>query len=435
MHIAVIGLSHRTAPVEVRERLSITDETLPDSLRSLMAVQEVQEASILSTCNRLEIYTLLRQADAGIAGMVSFLSDHSGLPVTELKPHLFDLHHAEAIDHLLRVAAGLDSLVLGEGQILAQVKKMARLGQEHKSTGPILGRLLNQAVSTGKRVRSETKLGTGAVSISSAAVELAQLKCAQERGTRHPVGLGEEAVAVVGCGRMGRLLVQHLVAKGCTALTLVNRTTARAEALARDFPQLAIRCIGLEKLDEELQRASMVFTSTAADRPMLTRARLERLAPIRRLKLFDIGVPRNITADVAAVDGVAAYDVDDLEEVVARNREARQATARVAEALLRQDAEDFLVWWDGLEAVPVLNRLRRTMDELREQELLKALSRMGPDLSAREKNVVEALSKGIINKVLHGPVTRLRGPMERQKRLEQLQVVCELFDLDQSETS
>ncbi|MCY4054676.1 MAG: glutamyl-tRNA reductase [Cyanobacteria bacterium MAG CAR4_bin_6] len=435
MHIAVIGLSHRTAPVEVRERLSITDETLPDSLRSLMAVQEVQEASILSTCNRLEIYTLLRQADAGIAGMVRFLSDHSGLPVTELKPHLFDLHHAEAIDHLLRVAAGLDSLVLGEGQILAQVKKMARLGQEHKSTGPILGRLLNQAVSTGKRVRSETKLGTGAVSISSAAVELAQLKCAQERGTRHPVGLGEEAVAVVGCGRMGRLLVQHLVAKGCTALTLVNRTTARAEALARDFPQLAIRCIGLEKLDEELQRASMVFTSTAADRPMLTRARLERLAPIRRLKLFDIGVPRNITADVAAVDGVAAYDVDDLEEVVARNREARQATARVAEALLRQDAEDFLVWWDGLEAVPVLNRLRRTMDELREQELLKALSRMGPDLSAREKNVVEALSKGIINKVLHGPVTRLRGPMERQKRLEQLQVVCELFDLDQSETS
>ncbi|MCY4173239.1 MAG: glutamyl-tRNA reductase [Cyanobacteria bacterium MAG CAR3_bin_5] len=435
MHIAVIGLSHRTAPVEVRERLSITDETLPDSLRSLMAVQEVQEASILSTCNRLEIYTLLRQADAGIAGMVRFLSDHSGLPATELKPHLFDLHHAEAIDHLLRVAAGLDSLVLGEGQILAQVKKMARLGQEHKSTGPILGRLLNQAVSTGKRVRSETKLGTGAVSISSAAVELAQLKCAQERGTRHPVGLGEEAVAVVGCGRMGRLLVQHLVAKGCTALTLVNRTTARAEALARDFPQLAIRCIGLQKLDEELQRASMVFTSTAADRPMLTRARLERLAPIRRLKLFDIGVPRNITADVAAVDGVAAYDVDDLEEVVARNREARQATARVAEALLRQDAEDFLVWWDGLEAVPVLNRLRRTMDELREQELLKALSRMGPDLSAREKNVVEALSKGIINKVLHGPVTRLRGPMERQKRLEQLQVVCELFDLDQSETS
>ncbi|MYE22298.1 MAG: hypothetical protein F4X84_08190, partial [Synechococcus sp. SB0662_bin_45] len=278
MHIAVIGLSHHTAPVEVRERLSITDETLPSSLRSLMAVQEVQEASILSTCNRLEIYTLLRQADAGIAAMVRFLSDRSGLPATELKPHLFDLHHAEAIDHLLRVAAGLDSLVLGEGQILAQVKKMARLGQEHKSTGPILGRLLNQAVSTGKRVRSETRLGTGAVSISSAAVELAQLKClvlgegqilaqvkkmarlgqehkstgpilgrllnqavstgkrvrsetrlgtgavsissaavelaqlkcAQERGTQHPVGLGEEAVAVVGCGRMGRLLVQHL---------------------------------------------------------------------------------------------------------------------------------------------------------------------------------------------------------------------------------
>ena len=435
MHIAVIGLSHRTAPVEVRERLSITDETLPGSLKSLMAVQEVQEASILSTCNRLEIYILLRQADAGIAAMARFLSDHSGLPATELKPHLFVLHHGEAIDHLLRVAAGLDSLVLGEGQILAQVKKMARLGQEHKSTGPVLGRLLNQAVSTGKRVRSETKLGTGAVSISSAAVELAQLKCAQERGEENPVGLGEESVAVVGCGRMGRLLVQHLAAKGCTALTLVNRTTARAEALAEDFPQLTIRCVGLEQLDEELQRASMVFTSTAATTPMLTRERLEQLAPIHRLKLFDIGVPRNIAADVVAVDGVAAYDVDDLEEVVARNREARQATAKVAEVLLRRDAEDFLTWWDGLEAVPVLNRLRRAMDEMREQELIKALSRMGPDLSAREKNVVEALSKGIINKVLHGPVTRLRGPMARQKRLQQLQVVSELFDLDQVETS
>ncbi|KKZ10331.1 MAG: glutamyl-tRNA reductase [Candidatus Synechococcus spongiarum 15L] len=435
MHIAVIGLSHHTAPVEVRERLSITDETLPNSLRSLMAVQEVQEASILSTCNRLEIYTLLRQPDAGIAAMARFLSDRSGLPATALKPHLFVLHHAEAIDHLLRVAAGLDSLVLGEGQILAQVKKMARLGQEHKSTGPILGRLLNQAVSTGKRVRSETRLGKGAVSISSAAVELAQLKCAQEQGKQHPVNLGEETVAVVGCGRMGRLLVQHLAAKGCTALTLVNRTTTRAEALAKDFPQLTIRCVGLEQLAEELARSSMVFTSTAAKTPMLTRALLEQLTPIRRLKLFDIGVPRNVTADVAAVDGVEAYDVDDLEEVVARNREARQATAKVAEALLRQDAEDFLAWWDGLEAVPVLNRLRRTLDEVREQELLKALSRMGPDLSAREKNVVEALSKGIVNKVLHGPVTRLRGPMERQKRLQQLQVLCELFDLNQVETS
>ncbi|SAY38674.1 glutamyl-tRNA reductase [Candidatus Synechococcus spongiarum] len=434
MHIAVIGLSHRTAPVEVRERLSITDETLPSSLRSLLAVQEVQEASILSTCNRLEIYALLRHADA-VATIAHFLSEHSGLPAAELRPHLFVLRHEEAIDHLLRVAAGLDSLVQGEGQILAQVKKMARLGQEHKSTGPILGRLLNQAVSTGKRVRSETRLGTGAVSISSAAVELAQLKCAQERGEQQPVGLAEEQVAVVGCGRMGRLLVQHLAAKGCTALTLVNRTTARAEALARDFPQLAIRCVGLEKLDEELRRASMVFTSTAAAIPMLTRSRLERLAPIHRLKLFDIGVPRNITADVAAVDGVAAYDVDDLKEVVARNQEARQAEAKVAEGLVHQDAEDFLTWWDGLEAVPVLNRLRRNLDQVREQELLKALSRMGPDLSAREKNVVEALSKGIINKVLHGPVTRLRGPMERQKRLEQLQVVCELFDLDQVETS
>jgi glutamyl-tRNA reductase len=169
MHIAVIGLSHRTAPVEIRERLSIPEQTMEDSLQLLRNDDQVLEASILSTCNRLEIYTLLRNPEQGIHAVGSFLSQHSGLALDELSPHLFTYHHEEAIAHLLRVAAGLDSLVLGEGQILSQVKRMVRLGQEHQSVGPILNRLLNQAVSTGKRVRTETNLGTGAVAISSAA--------------------------------------------------------------------------------------------------------------------------------------------------------------------------------------------------------------------------------------------------------------------------
>ena len=181
MHIAVVGLSHRTAPVEIRERLSIPEQSMEMSLQTLRGNDQVLEASILSTCNRLEIYTLVRHPELGVSAVNQFLSNHSGLQTGELSPHLFNFHHQDAVDHLLRVAAGLDSLVLGEGQILSQVKKMMRLGQEHKSLGPILNRLLTQAVTTGKKVRSETKLGTGAVSISSAAVELAQLKLGQSR--------------------------------------------------------------------------------------------------------------------------------------------------------------------------------------------------------------------------------------------------------------
>jgi glutamyl-tRNA reductase len=219
MHIAVIGLSHRTAPVEIRERLSIPEHNMEASLHQLREAEQVLEASILSTCNRLEIYALLRHPDQGIEAVGAFLSSISGLRVEELTPHLFTYHHADAVAHLLRVAAGLDSLVLGEGQILSQVKKMVRLGQEYRSIGPILNRLLNQAVSTGKRVRSETNLGTGAVSISSAAVELAQLKIGQARGLEDLVPLDQEQVAVIGAGRMARLLLQHLRSKGVQVLS------------------------------------------------------------------------------------------------------------------------------------------------------------------------------------------------------------------------
>ncbi|MFO7630307.1 MAG: glutamyl-tRNA reductase, partial [Prochlorococcaceae cyanobacterium] len=270
MHIAVVGLSHRTAPVEIRERLSIPEQTMEESLQRLRADEQVLEASILSTCNRLEIYTLLRHPEQGISAVGAFLSTYSGLGLEELSPHLFTYHHIDAVEHLLRVAAGLDSLVLGEGQILSQVKKMVRLGQEHHSVGPILNRLLNQAVSTGKRVRSETNLGTGAVSISSAAVELAQLKLGQASGLDELVPLEREQVAVVGAGRMARLLLQHLGAKGCRGVVLLNRTVARAELLAADFPDLPVQCRPLSELDHCLSTCSLVFTSTGAEEPIIT---------------------------------------------------------------------------------------------------------------------------------------------------------------------
>jgi glutamyl-tRNA reductase len=432
MHIAVVGLSHRTAPVEIRERLSIPEQSMEMSLQTLRGNDQVLEASILSTCNRLEIYTLVRHPELGVGAVNEFLSNHSGLGTGELSPHLFNFHHQDAVDHLLRVAAGLDSLVLGEGQILSQVKKMMRLGQEHKSLGPILNRLLTQAVTTGKKVRSETNLGTGAVSISSAAVELAQLKLGQVRGVDDLVTLESEQIAVVGAGRMSRLLLQHLQSKGASDVVLVNRTIETAERLAKDFPDLSVQCRPLTDLDMSLSTCSLVFTSTAADDPIIDASRLKPLNRRSQLRLIDIGVPRNVAADAATVDGVESHDVDDLEEVVARNQEARQAIAREAEHLLHDEAQQFLDWWDSLEAVPTINQLRSSMETIRTEELQKALSRMGPDFSARERKVVEALSKGIINKILHTPVTKLRASQDRSERQQALRTVERLFDLDPS---
>ena len=433
MHIAVVGLSHRTAPVEIRERLSIPEQTMETSLQSLKGNEQVLEASILSTCNRLEIYTLVRNPELGISAVREFLSGHSGLDTGDLKPHLFTFHHEDAVAHLMRVAAGLDSLVLGEGQILSQVKKMMRLGQEHKSLGPILNRLLTQAVSTGKRVRSETNLGTGAVSISSAAVELAQLKLGQSRGLDDLVTLEDEQVAVVGAGRMSRLLLQHLKAKGASGVVVLNRTVSRAQALAADFPDLPVQCRPLEDLDHCLSTCSLVFTSTASDDPIIDASRLQQLNRRSSLRLVDIGVPRNIAADVEGISGVEAFDVDDLKEVVERNQEARQQVAREAQGLLDDEARLFLEWWDSLEAVPTINKLRSSLESIRSEELQKALSRMGPDFSARERKVVEALSKGIINKILHTPVTSLRAPQQRSERQNALNVVERLFDLVQDD--
>ncbi len=435
MYIAVVGLSHRTAPVEVREKLSIADKNIENSLQTLKDNELILEVAILSTCNRLEIYSLVKHAEQGITAIQEFLKDYSDLSEKELFPHLFSFNQKEAVSHLMKVSAGLDSLVLGEGQILSQVKKMLRLGQEHQSIGPILNRLLSQSVSTGKRVRSETNLGTGAVSISSAAVELAQLKLGQLKGKDTLVTLESEKVGVVGAGRMSRLLIQHLHSKGCSEIILINRTVEKAKALASDFPEVKINCHQLEELDTCLKTCSLVFTSTASETPIINSSRLLNLKLTSRLRLIDIGVPRNISADVQSVEGVESHDVDDLQEVVSRNQEARQKVASEAENLLKEEGRLFLEWWDSLEAVPVINQLRASLEGIRSEELQKALSRMGPDFSARERKVVEALSKGIINKILHTPVTRLRAPQSRIDRQEALKIVESLFDLEPPQQS
>tara|TARA_Y100000766_G_scaffold226220_1_gene199084 strand:- start:147 stop:1457 length:1311 start_codon:yes stop_codon:yes gene_type:complete len=429
MHIVVVGLSHRTAPVEVREKLSIPDQSISESLKVLKTFSDILEVSILSTCNRLEIYALVKDKNIGISSIKEFISNYSGLNSEDLNPHLFNFKQEDAVLHLMKVSAGLESLVLGEGQILSQVKKMMRLGQENQSTGPILNRLLSQSVSTGKKVRSETNLGTGAVSISSAAVELAQLKIGQDRGVDGLVTLESEKVLIVGAGRMSRLLITHLKSKGCNQLILLNRNIDRALNLANDFSDLKISCKGLDELDDNLSKSSLVFTSTASEQPFINLARVENIVLNRKLKFIDIGVPRNISSDVKKHQFVKSYDVDDLQEVVSRNQEFRQKIAKEAESLVKEERIIFLEWWASLEAVPVINKLRSDLELIRKEELQKALSRMGPDFSARERKVVEALTKGIVNKILHTPVTKLRSPQSREERQASLIIVEKLFSL------
>ncbi len=429
MHIVVVGLSHRTAPVEVREKLSIPDQSVTESLKALKAFSDLLEVSILSTCNRLEIYALVRDQNIGISSIKEFISDYSGVHFEDLDPHLFDFRQEEAVLHLMKVSAGLDSLVLGEGQILSQVKKMMRIGQENQSTGPILNRLLSQSVSTGKKVRSETSLGTGAVSISSAAVELAQLKIGQECGFDRLVTLESEKVLIVGAGRMSRLLITHLKSKGCQNLILINRNIDRATNLAGDFSDMKIICKGFDELDNHISASSLVFTSTATEEPIIDLCRIKKLNLNNKLKFIDIGVPRNISSDVKKHQFVKSFDVDDLQEVVSRNQEFRQKIAKEAESLVEEERMIFLEWWASLEAVPVINKLRSDLELIRKEELQKALSRMGPDFSARERKVVEALTKGIINKILHTPVTKLRSPQSREERQASLKIVEKLFSL------
>ncbi len=327
--------------------------------------------------------------------------------------------------HLMRVAAGLDSLVLGEGQILAQVKHTHKLGQQYNGIGRLLNRLFKQAITAGKRVRTETSIGTGAVSISSAAVELAQLKVQN---------LAAYRVAILGAGKMSRLLVQHLLAKGAVNISILNRSQARSEELARQFADANLELHPLSDMMRVIAESDLVFTSTAATEPLLDRAKLEAvLEPNRPLMLFDISVPRNVAADVNELDNVQAFNVDDLKAVVAQNQESRRQMAMEAEVLLDEEVEAFEVWWRSLETVTTISCLRDKIETIREQELEKALSRLGTEFAEKHQEVIEALTRGIVNKILHDPMVQLRAQQDIEARRLAMQSLQMLFNLDTGE--
>ncbi|GAB4211132.1 MAG: glutamyl-tRNA reductase [Synechococcales cyanobacterium] len=421
MFVAVVGLSHRTAPVEIREQLSIPEPQVTEAVNYLCRYPHIQEAAILSTCNRLEVYIVAADAEHGVRETMQFLADYKHIDLNLVRPHLFTLLYRDAVMHLMRVSAGLDSLVLGEGQILAQVKKAQELGQKSKGMGRILNKLFNAAITTGKKVRTDVKITTGAVSISSAAVELAM---------RKGVALAEAQVTILGAGKMSRLLVQHLIAKGCKTMTLVNRSQERAEELASQFCDAAITIAPWESLLPAVAESDLVFASTGATTPVLEKGNLYG-SLLRPVMLIDIAVPRNIAADVEDLPGVTLFNVDDLAGVVEENKAQRQKLVRVAEEILEQETEAFWDWWRSLETVETISSLRLKAETIREQELEKALSRLGKDFADKHLDVIEALTRGIVNKILHDPVVQLRAQRDIEARRAAMRTLKELFNLEE----
>jgi len=423
MNVAVVGLSHKTAPVEIREKLSIPSPQMEAAIAKLLSFSHIEEAAIVSTCNRLEVYLTTPETEQGVQQVTRFLSDHSHLAPRQLRPHLFTLLREDAVMHLMRVAAGLDSLVLGEGQILAQIKHTHKLGQQYGGVNRILNRLFKQAITAGKRVRAETSIGTGAVSISSAAVELAQVKVTTDLATSR--------IVIVGAGKMSRLLVQHLIAKGASQITIVNRSRQRAEALAASFPEVKLVFQPLSDLLAVVAQGDIVFTSTAATEPLLNQAKLAPvLIPDQPLMLVDIAVPRNVDADVKDLAQVQVFNVDDLKAVVAQNQEARRQMALEAQELLEEEASNFDVWWRSLETVPTISSLREKVEMIREQELEKALSRLGSEFAEKHQEVIEALTRGIVNKILHDPMVQLRAQQDIEARRHAMETLRLLFNLE-----
>jgi glutamyl-tRNA reductase len=424
MNIVVVGLSHKTAPVEVREKLSIPEPQVESAIAQLCGYPHIEEVAILSTCNRLELYFVTSDTEQGVREVIQFLADHSKLPMHQLRPHLFILLHQDAVMHLMRVSAGLDSLVLGEGQILAQVKQAHKLGQQFNGVGRLLNRLFKQAITAGKRVRTETSIGTGAVSISSAAVELAQMKLEMLDACR---------VTIVGAGKMSRLLVQHLISKGACKICVLNRSLGRAEELARQFQEINIEVRPLDEMMAAVGESDLVFTSTSATEPILHRENLEPVLTGRTITLIDISVPRNVHANVNDLALIHAYNVDDLKAVVAQNQESRRQMAMEAELLLDEEVDAFDVWWRSLDTVPVISSLRDKIETIRAQELEKALSRLGSEFADKHQEVIEALTRGIVNKILHDPMVQLRAQQDIEARRKAMQSLQLLFNLDSSE--
>ena len=419
MTLFVAGLNHKTASVDVRESLAVEEDKLRDVLRDVQLLGVATELVILSTCNRVEVYGV---ADApGVARAAAFreLARFRGVDATAVEPVLYTHVDGDAVRHAFRVAASLDSMMLGEPQILGQVKDAFALAQTAQTVGPALHGLFSQTFAVAKRVRTETEIGRHAVSVSFAAVELAR---------KIFTALAGRAVLLVGAGKMSELAARHLVEQGAFPIYVTNRTWARAQELARALSGTAVP---FDDMLGAVGDVDIVITSATAPQPLLTRAGVAGLMARRRgrpLFFIDIAVPRNVESTVNMLEDVYCYDIDDLRSVVDANLRERLREAQRAESMVEREVAKFLARLPDLEVVPTIVSLRERAEAIRVTELRRALARL-PAASEETREAMEALSTAIVNKILHTPITKLRESRRAGTSRSSMDLVQELFGL------
>ena len=402
--LVLLGVNHNTAPIEVRERLAIPAGRLAEATRSLAGVDGISEGLILSTCNRVELLTVQEQATPDL---IRFLHEYFAVPAATIRPHIYEFREREAIRHLFRVASSLDSMVVGEPQILGQVKESYTVARDVGAASTSLDRLLQSAFSVAKKIRSETQIGSSSVSIASVAVDLARKIFGS---------LQAKTVLLVGAGKMSELAVRHLVRHGANNLILCNRTHARSEAMAERFrsPAVSVEVIPFEALHAEVPRADIVITSTGAAEQIFARANGQQFVQRRRGKpmfFIDIAVPRDVDPRMNEVEGCFVYDIDDLQQVAQANQADRNREAAAAERIITDEVARYLDRLQSLDAVPAIRALQQHAEELRLAELArtsKVLATLNPDQQA----AVETLTRSLTAKLLHPQIIALRQKPE-----------------------
>ncbi|HEB71199.1 MAG TPA: glutamyl-tRNA reductase [Nitrospirae bacterium] len=421
MNLIVLGINHKTAPVEIREKLSISEHLIGESIHILEdKAPEIKEKVILSTCNRMEIYARVTDITKGVESLKSFLCGYHEIDRETLDKSAYLLVLEEAVEHLFKVTSSLDSMIVGEPQILGQVKGAYSAAREFEATGAVLNRLFEQSFTVAKRVRTETGIAENAVSVSFAAVELAKKIFGD---------LSDKTTLLIGAGEMIELAVKHLVAQGVDTVLVSNRTYDRAVELATKFNGEAVK---FDSLHEELKRCDIVISSTGAPHFVV---RKELAAEViaerhnRPMFFIDIAVPRDIEPSVNEIDNCYVYDIDDLRNVVEANMAEREREAERAEEIISKEVTEFFTWLDHLEVAPAITDLRKVMEEMRQKEVDKATSRM-PNLSEKDRETIEKMTSAIINKAIHSPIVNLKKKAESKDGHKYLGALRYLFNLD-----
>ena len=420
LSIILVGLSHHTAPVELREQFTLSKEALEPSLLDLQS--GLRECAILSTCNRLEVYALAGDREQGWRAIEGFLAGLYGHPLEHMQPHLYRMSGAETIDHLLRVACGLDSMILGETQILGQVVAALTEAKSAGTIGSVMWNLFTRAIHAGKRARTETSISRHTTSISHAAAKIAQAQLGDLAGCH---------VLIIGAGEMAELAARAMQMRGAAQITFVNRTYERAEALAQS---LSFSAADWVQIDQRLAQADVIISATSAPHIVLQASQIEGVLAARSsrpLLILDIAVPRDVDPAVGALPGVRCFNIDDLQAALDENQAERQAAVPQVEAIIDQEQHIFLDWLHSREVAPVISDLYRHALAVVEAEIERTLNKLD-DLTPQEKKIVSQLGYRIANKLLHEPTVRLKAAATEGSGLSYAHLIRELFALQEA---